>query len=90
MTLVPTGYEFEQTPPKDGMTPPFRAAYRKGQEARKAGEPRDACPYEDIRTWHGGVTWSRGFRRSWGYGWDAMQSQLEREHAGQPGRYPEG
>lgn len=49
---------------------PLYWAKVRGLEAQLAGEPRDACPYEDKRTWRGSVTWSRAFRTAWLDGWD--------------------
>ena len=42
---------------------PFYGAYRKGFLAGLSGD--DRCPYPDVRTWRGAVTWSRAYRRAW-------------------------
>jgi hypothetical protein len=47
----------------------LRGAFLKGLHAFKAGEPRSACPYEDIRKPSGSLSWSRSFQRAWLDGW---------------------
>ena len=46
-------------------TTPLECAEQKGRWAALAGKTEAACPYPDYRTFHGAVTWSRGFRRAW-------------------------
>lgn len=53
------------------MNKALEGARRKGREARIAGEPITACPYQDKR---GGrhdhmITFSRAFIRAWTDGW---------------------
>lgn len=48
---------------------PLDGAYLKGLAAGVAGEPSEACPYEDKRKPCGRLTWSRAFRTAWGDGW---------------------
>lgn len=43
----------------------YRSAYDKGAAARAEGKTKDACPYDDKRTWRGAVTFSRAFRKAW-------------------------
>lgn len=45
-------------------------AYLKGVHARLAGEPLNACPYEDKRKPNGRLSWSRAFRNAWRDGWE--------------------
>lgn len=56
------------------MKPPdnkaLAGAQNKGMAAGLAGKPTTACPYGDVRTNRGHVTWSRAFRRAWLQGWD--------------------
>lgn len=48
----------------------LRGAFLKGADAAVCGEPIDANPYEDKRTWRGAVTWSRAYRSAWRDGWE--------------------
>jgi hypothetical protein len=66
-----------------GYQPPrhFLRTYGRGYSARLGGLPRRA-PYRDQRTAHGGVTYSRAWRRFWLEGWDDAD-------VGRPWRYPE-
>ena len=48
---------------------PFDGATRKGYQAGIKGKPIDSCPYRDLRTDRGCVTFSRGFRTAWRNGW---------------------
>jgi hypothetical protein len=52
------------------MNKSFLTAMRKGREAFHAGQKRNDCPYRDVRTDHGAVTFSRGFMRAWLEGFD--------------------
>lgn len=54
-------------------------AYLKGVHARLAGEPLEACPYQDKRKDCGRLTWSRAFRTAWCDGW--KYADLDREQA---------
>jgi hypothetical protein len=54
-------------------------AIRKGIEAKAAGEPRSANPYEDIRKVSGSLTWSRAFIRAWDDGWEGRLSETDRQ-----------
>lgn len=47
----------------------LHGGYLKGLHAGLAGEPEDACPYEDRRKPNGRLTWSRAFRTAWRDGW---------------------
>lgn len=48
----------------------FFGAYKKGRKARAEGRPITTCPYGDLRTDRGGVTFSRAFIRAWKNGWN--------------------
>ena len=55
----------------DGLRTPFDAAIRKGAEARAAGAPRSANPYElKVTNYHNGVTFSRAWHDAWNRGYD--------------------
>jgi ribosome modulation factor len=56
---------------------PLDGAYLKGINAGIAGEPLDACPYEDKRKWDGRLTWSRAFRTAWCDGWKHATTNRE-------------
>lgn len=43
-------------------------AWEKGRLAALDGKP-DRSPYPDRRTYRGGVTFSRAFRKAWSEGW---------------------
>lgn len=45
------------------------SVFRKGALAAVEGEPLDALPYGDDRTYRGGVTFARAFQRAWCEGW---------------------
>jgi hypothetical protein len=47
-------------------------AWRKGQEAALAGKTQMDCPYGDVRTYRGGVTYSRSFRKWWRDGFESV------------------
>jgi hypothetical protein len=48
----------------------FDTAAVMGRTARMCGLGMDACPYnDDARTWYGGVTFARAWRRAWMKGW---------------------
>lgn len=53
------------------MSKALEGAKRKGREARAAGLPESACPYEDKRGGRHGqiITYSRAFIRAWLEGW---------------------
>lgn len=53
---------------------PFDCARDNGIRARVRGEPESACPYKDIRTDGGQVTFSRAYRRAWLKGYRSVQS----------------
>lgn len=44
-------------------------AFKKGVFAHQAGQPREACPYNDLREPSGRLSWSRSFIRAWQDGW---------------------
>ena len=44
---------------------PLDTAKRKGLEAYLSGKTEDDCPYADVRTAKGQVTWSRAYMRAW-------------------------
>jgi len=49
-------------------------AYERGRQAREAGKPREACPYDSRAV--GGArrnipTGARGYAKAWLAGWDA-------------------
>lgn len=46
------------------------SAFTKGMEARKAGKPATANPYNDVRNYRGMITFSRSFYRYWNRGWE--------------------
>lgn len=48
---------------------PFMGAWNKGRQARKDGKPLSSCPYSDLRTGTGDVTFGRAFQRAWIEGW---------------------
>lgn len=48
---------------------PLNRARQKGRQACRDGVPLHACPYRDIRTPSGHVTWSRAFINEWIAGW---------------------
>lgn len=62
------------------MNKVFEAAKQKGRDARCAGRPMSACPYEDKRNnYRNGTTFSRAFLRSWEDGWrEVDQAETER------------
>lgn len=41
----------------------------RGRADRLAGVAEEACPYRDLRTSRGAVTFSRAYRRAWLRGW---------------------
>jgi ribosome modulation factor len=43
----------------------------RGRQAFRDGVKKSACPYKDIRTRGGAVTWSRAYRKAWMEGWNA-------------------
>lgn len=47
----------------------FRSAWWKGYHTGGAGLSSNTCPYEDIRTPQGHVTFSRAFIHAWHVGW---------------------
>ena len=48
----------------------FESAKQKGRDARRAGLPISACPYEDKRNnYRNGNTFSRAFMNAWIEGW---------------------
>ena len=59
-------------------SPALLGAYRKGRDARRAGDPRTSCPYKDKRGGHHGhvVTFSRAFMRMWRDGWDDERASV--------------
>lgn len=57
---------------------PLFTAQQNGCKAWDAGKSLDDCPYPDLRTDRGSVTWSRSFRRAWIKGWRSRA-------AGEPG-----
>ncbi len=62
------------------MNKAIEGARRKGREARKQGKNQTDNPYGDARTWYGGVTFARAFRRAWDAGWKEINSsQIESE-----------
>lgn len=52
-------------------------AYLKGVTAGLAGDPVDACPYDDRRKLCGRLTWSRAFRTAWFDGWNYARDNRE-------------
>lgn len=58
------------------MSRALDGAERKGAEARRAGRPRRANPYPDLRTNKGAITWSRAFRTAWDSGWTKADRTL--------------
>ncbi len=61
--VLPSGF--------DNWNRSHRGAFLKGVKARHAGEPQDACPYEDHRKPSGLLSWSRAYIRAWHDGWRA-------------------
>lgn len=57
--------------------PRLKAAFEKGRKAALEGKRRTACPYGDLRTYHGAVTWSRGYIRAWLEGYDSDRTETE-------------
>jgi ribosome modulation factor len=53
----------------ESWNPAMRGAYKKGRNARLAGEPIEACPYKDKRKGDGRLSWSRAFISAWRDGW---------------------
>jgi ribosome modulation factor len=47
-----------------------------GARARQKGVPRAKCPYKDLRTTRGAVTFSRAFRTAWFNGWDKEDKRI--------------
>ena len=47
----------------------IRGAFKKGILAQQAGDPIEACPYDDIRKPDGRLSWSRSFVLAWRDGW---------------------
>jgi len=68
---------FTQEPGKS-CKGPQAGAFRKGREARRRGEPKSACPYEDKRdSYKNSVTFSRSFILAWNEGWESGSEQTE-------------
>jgi hypothetical protein len=59
------------------MNAAIEAARAKGRQARLAGLPLSANPYEDHRTLGGSVTFARAFLRAWNDGWRTADSELK-------------
>ena len=53
----------------------LETARRKGHEARRNGESREACPYRDTRNEMNQVTFSRAFRRAWFEGYEQREKE---------------
>lgn len=51
-------------------------AKERGVDAARKGLRR-LCPYEDKRTYRGGVTFSRGLRKAWFEGYDTTALELK-------------
>lgn len=52
-----------------GNSKVYKSIFRKGFTAGYVGMPEGSCPYEDIRTSRGGITFSRSFINCWQSGW---------------------
>lgn len=55
-------------------------ANQRGFRAALAGDAVTACPYEDLRTGRGAVTYSRAFVNEWHRGWKlgaAKRAEIE-------------
>ena len=48
----------------------FLKTYARGYTAGFRNEPRDSCPYRDVRGRNGMTTWARAWRRFWLEGWE--------------------
>lgn len=48
----------------------FRHAFWLGYQAAAKGADKSDCPYRDLRTRRGNVTYARAFRRAWHEGWE--------------------
>lgn len=57
-------------------------AYRKGYQC--GADPDAQCPYPDTRTYRGGVTFSRAFRRKWKLGRKHRRQGLPMQFARKP------
>ncbi len=55
----------------------YRGAWRKGYQAFLGAFPSTKNPYRDHRTLHGGVTFSRGFRKFWADGWACAEKDRD-------------
>lgn len=67
------GTFFEQPEPNKAL----RTAYMKGYNAAKNGESKDVCPYDDLRTDRGTITFSRAFIQAWKDGWVDFNKGLD-------------
>ena len=61
----------------------FRSAYGRGFEAGYKGQSNDRCPYPDLRTYRGAVTFSRAWRRYWKHGWEDGKKAREADRQAQ-------
>jgi len=57
----------------------YDGAYRKGAQAFKDGLKERNCPYEDHRTYHGAVTFSRAFIKAWLTGYRAAKAGEDKQ-----------
>lgn len=53
-------------------------AERKGWDAAQAGQPLTDCPYRDVRTRSGYVTFSRAYMKAWLKGWRRFKDDGKR------------
>jgi ribosome modulation factor len=60
----------------------FLAAYNRGARDGKIGKTTHDCPYQDIRTDRGSVTFSRAFRGYWLAGWRDGFNERRRDGLG--------
>lgn len=68
------------------MTTALDGAFRKGQEAFRAGDGPNDCPYQDKRKADGRLTWSRAFRTAWreGFYYELEAAAKNRRRRKQP------
>lgn len=53
-------------------------AERKGWDAALNRQPVTSCPYRDVRTRAGYVTWSRAYMKAWVKGWRRFKDGADR------------